>query len=75
MALERLLYLLQQDTFMSAPPANITPCLADPVLHRILLQCSYSSVAPSTQKTYQSGLNTFNKFCSDFGKPPSQLHH
>ena len=46
------------------------PCLADPVLHRSLLQCHYSGVAPSTRQTYQSGLNAFNKFCHVFGIPP-----
>ena len=46
------------------------PCLADPVLHRSLLQCHYSGVAPSTRQTYQSGLNGFIKFCSEFDIPP-----
>ena len=45
--------------------------MADPVLHRSLLQCRYSGVAPSTRRTYQSGLNAFNKFCHAFGIPPS----
>ena len=44
--------------------------MADTVLHRCLLQCRYSGVAPSTRQTYQSGLNAFTKFCSEFGIPP-----
>ena len=46
------------------------PCLADAVLHKSLLQCRYSGVAPSTRQPYQSGLNAFTKFCSEFGIPP-----
>ena len=46
------------------------PCLADPVLHRSLLQCHYSGVTPSPRQTYQAGLNAFIKFCTDFGIPP-----
>ena len=34
------------------------------------MQCRYLGVAPSTRRTYQSGLNAFDTFCTRFGIPP-----
>ena len=59
----------QQDRFRQLVPLAIKystrqhPCMANPVLHRSLLQYHYLGVAPSACQTYQSGLNAFSKFC------------
>ena len=34
------------------------------------MQCRYLGVAPSTRRTYQSGLNAFKSFCTQFGIAP-----
>ena len=34
------------------------------------MQCCYLGIAPSTRQTYQSGLNAFIKFCSQFSITP-----
>ena len=34
------------------------------------MQCCYLGVAPSTRRTYQSGLTAFNTFCHQFGIVP-----
>ena len=45
---------------------HISSLVAETVLHRCLLQCRYFGVAPSARQTYQSGLNAFIMFCSQF---------
>ena len=44
--------------------------MANAQLHTRLLQCRYHGVAPSTRRTYQSGLKAFITFCARFNISP-----
>ena len=54
----------------SKPSTRRHPCVADIVLHRHLLQCCNSGIAPLVCQNYQSGFNSFIKFCFQFGITP-----
>ena len=51
-------------------PTRPHPCMAHPVLDRLLIQYQSLGVAPSTRRTYQAGVRSYLLFCDQFTIPP-----
>ena len=51
-------------------PTRPHPCMAEPVLDRLLIQYQSLGVAPSTRRTYQAGVQSYLQFCSNFNISP-----